>query len=202
MFFAVVVSLVLRAGVGGGFGSELLLLESSLNRHPSLTPQSSILNFGLFGFSEVWCGLFVGPVQNAAGEDRTPDLRIMRPTRCQLRYCRMCLHCGHSRCPLFGNTRCVIALGLVSGSSGVGQSASWSNVWHSGLGLQRSRFKSARGLALDCGVHSASWWFVPRPFPARILRVVRRFASLCRALHGTSWCNGNQPLPLGGAAPH
>ena len=25
---------------------------------------------------------------NAAGEDRTPDLRIMRPTRCQLRYCR------------------------------------------------------------------------------------------------------------------
>ena len=24
----------------------------------------------------------------AAGEDRTPDLRIMRPTRCQLRYCR------------------------------------------------------------------------------------------------------------------
>ena len=27
---------------------------------------------------------------NAAGEDRTPDLRIMRPTRCQLRYCRSC----------------------------------------------------------------------------------------------------------------
>ena len=26
--------------------------------------------------------------QDAAGEDRTPDLRIMRPTRCQLRYCR------------------------------------------------------------------------------------------------------------------
>ena len=26
--------------------------------------------------------------ENAAGEDRTPDLRIMRPTRCQLRYCR------------------------------------------------------------------------------------------------------------------
>ena len=25
---------------------------------------------------------------NAAGEDRTHDLRIMRPTRCQLRYCR------------------------------------------------------------------------------------------------------------------
>ena len=25
----------------------------------------------------------------AAGEDRTPDLRIMRPTRCQLRYCRL-----------------------------------------------------------------------------------------------------------------
>ena len=27
-------------------------------------------------------------IRNAAGEDRTPDLRIMRPTRCQLRYCR------------------------------------------------------------------------------------------------------------------
>ena len=27
---------------------------------------------------------------DAAGEDRTPDLRIMRPTRCQLRYCRGC----------------------------------------------------------------------------------------------------------------
>ena len=26
--------------------------------------------------------------ENAAGEDRTHDLRIMRPTRCQLRYCR------------------------------------------------------------------------------------------------------------------
>ena len=26
---------------------------------------------------------------NAAGEERTPDLRIMRPTRCQLRYCRL-----------------------------------------------------------------------------------------------------------------
>ena len=24
---------------------------------------------------------------NVAGEDRTHDLRIMRPTRCQLRYC-------------------------------------------------------------------------------------------------------------------
>ena len=30
-----------------------------------------------------------GGMQIAAGEDRTPDLRIMRPTRCQLRYCRM-----------------------------------------------------------------------------------------------------------------
>ena len=105
LFFAVVVSLVLRAGVGGGFGSELLLLESSLNRHPSLTPQSSILSFGLFGFSAVWCGLFVGPVQNAAGEDRTPDLRIMRPTRCQLRYCRLgavrfCMTCRvHAHMP-------------------------------------------------------------------------------------------------------
>ena len=28
------------------------------------------------------------PQHNAAGEDRIPDLRIMRPTRCQLRYCR------------------------------------------------------------------------------------------------------------------
>ena len=28
------------------------------------------------------------PQHNAAGEDRTPDLRIMKPTRCQLRYCR------------------------------------------------------------------------------------------------------------------
>ena len=30
-----------------------------------------------------------GGMQIAAGEDRTPVLRIMRPTRCQLRYCRM-----------------------------------------------------------------------------------------------------------------
>ena len=28
------------------------------------------------------------PQHNAAGEDRTPDLRIMRPTRCELRHCR------------------------------------------------------------------------------------------------------------------
>ena len=28
-------------------------------------------------------------VRTAAGEDRTHDLRIMRPTRCQLRYCRL-----------------------------------------------------------------------------------------------------------------
>ena len=31
--------------------------------------------------------------KHAAGEDRTPDLRIMRPTRCQLRYCRLCKQC-------------------------------------------------------------------------------------------------------------
>ena len=30
----------------------------------------------------------------AAGEDRTHDLRIMRPTRCQLRYCRPCRLCA------------------------------------------------------------------------------------------------------------
>jgi hypothetical protein len=30
-----------------------------------------------------------GGMQIAAGEDRTPDLRIMRPTRYQLRYCRI-----------------------------------------------------------------------------------------------------------------
>ena len=29
---------------------------------------------------------------NAASEDRTHDLRIMRPTRCQLRYRRQCRH--------------------------------------------------------------------------------------------------------------
>ena len=28
-------------------------------------------------------------LENAAGEDRTHDLRIMRPTRYQLRYCRL-----------------------------------------------------------------------------------------------------------------
>ena len=32
----------------------------------------------------------VGELQLVAGEDRTHDLRIMRPTRCQLRYC----HCA------------------------------------------------------------------------------------------------------------
>ena len=39
----------------------------------------------------------------AAGEDRTPDLRIMRPTRCQLRYCRL-------RCVLGVGVRCVLCL--------------------------------------------------------------------------------------------
>ena len=29
---------------------------------------------------------------NAASEDRTHDLKIMRPTRCQLRYRRQCRH--------------------------------------------------------------------------------------------------------------
>ena len=65
----------------------------SLNQHPSLTPQSSILS--LMCLVVVLCGLLVGLVQNAAGEDRTPDLRIMRPTRCQLRYCRMSLDRRH-----------------------------------------------------------------------------------------------------------
>ena len=45
--------------------------------------------------------------KHAAGEDRTPDLRIMRPTRCQLRYCRLCKQCcvikhtaeDHATCP-------------------------------------------------------------------------------------------------------
>ena len=96
-----------------GWLSAMVLVEAlgvsyffsaySLNQHPSLTPQSSILS--LMCLVVVLCGLLVGLVQNAAGEDRTPDLRIMRPTRCQLRYRRMCLHCGHSRCPLFGSNR-------------------------------------------------------------------------------------------------
>ena len=36
--------------------------------------------------------------ENAAGEDRTPDLRIMRPTRCQLRYCRPESAAGQRQC--------------------------------------------------------------------------------------------------------
>ena len=36
----------------------------------------------------------------AAGEDRTPDLRIMRPTRCQLRYCRSKWNC-QCTCSMF-----------------------------------------------------------------------------------------------------
>ena len=94
VFVAAVVSVVLRPGVGGGFGSELLLLE--LISEPTSLAHPAILHFsfGLFVFCVGWFGLLVGVVQNAAGEDRTPDLRIMRPTRCQLRYCRMCLHWG------------------------------------------------------------------------------------------------------------
>ncbi len=34
---------------------------------------------------------------NAVSEDRTHDLRIMRPTRCQLRYHRLCLRSTCSR---------------------------------------------------------------------------------------------------------
>ena len=68
-------------------GVSYFFSNHSLNQHPSLTPQSSILS--LMCLVVVLCGLRVGLVQNAAGEDRTPDLRIMRPTRCQLRYCRM-----------------------------------------------------------------------------------------------------------------
>ena len=33
------------------------------------------------------------PTKHAASEDRTHDLRIMRPTRCQLRYRRSCMMC-------------------------------------------------------------------------------------------------------------
>ena len=32
----------------------------------------------------------IRPINNAAGEDQTHDLRIMGPTRCQLRYHRTC----------------------------------------------------------------------------------------------------------------
>ena len=38
--------------------------------------------------------------KNAAGEDRTHDLRIMRPTRCQLRYCRHANMTKWKRCSL------------------------------------------------------------------------------------------------------
>jgi hypothetical protein len=93
LFVVAVVSVVLRPGVGGGFGGELLLLEL-ISEPPSLAHPAVHFSFGLFGVCVVWFGLLAGAVQNAAGEDRTPDLRIMRPTRCQLRYCRMCLHCG------------------------------------------------------------------------------------------------------------
>ena len=37
-------------------------------------------------------------VAAAAGEDRTHDLRIMRPTRCQLRYCRPDSAAGQRQC--------------------------------------------------------------------------------------------------------
>ena len=40
----------------------------------------------------------LAPREVAAGEDRTPDLRIMRPTRCQLHYCRLLLMV----CVIFG----------------------------------------------------------------------------------------------------
>ena len=41
---------------------------------------------------QIAVGLAQGLRRNsAAGEDRTPDLRIMRPTRCQLGYCRLSL---------------------------------------------------------------------------------------------------------------
>ena len=48
----------------------------------------------------------------AAGEDRIPDLRIMRPTRCQLRYCRMCFLEGHwfwAPCALWSADCCMLS---------------------------------------------------------------------------------------------
>ena len=92
--FAVVVWLVICPGISGGFGSELLL--PCLFSGPTSLAYSAMLHlsFDVFGCGVVRCGLLVGLMQNAAGEDRTPDLRIMRPTRCQLRYCRMWLHLG------------------------------------------------------------------------------------------------------------
>ena len=49
---------------------------------------------------------------NAAGEDRTPDLRIMRPTRCQLRYCHSC-ECAKFVCV---NHKCNKTMGCLFGN--------------------------------------------------------------------------------------
>ena len=52
--------------------------------------------------------------KDAASEDRTHDLRIMRPTRCQLRYSRLDAYptCSHGRGRPF-QCRCVVKLKLL-----------------------------------------------------------------------------------------
>ena len=168
--------MVLCPGVGGGFGSELLLLE--LISEPTSLAHPAILHFsfGLFGFCMVWFGRLVVVVQNAAGEDRTPDLRIMRPTRCQLRYCRMCWHCGRFNAPIVLWHLLNYCNGLLYRDSAVLSGGS------RGLpvGILDSesigRGPNPRG-ALRCIVtHSASCGVVPREFLVRILQVVRRFS--------------------------
>ena len=56
--------------------------ENSMCEH--IATDAVILYHGLL------CKCHICRLQNAASEDRTHDLRIMRPTRCQLRYRRQC----------------------------------------------------------------------------------------------------------------
>ena len=190
LFGVAVVSVVLCPGVGGGFGGEQLLLElisgPTSPAHPAIQ-----FSFGLFGFCVVWFGLLVGVVQNAAGEDRTPDLRIMRPTRCKLRYCRMCLHCG-------GGLRCrwlVASVVLLQCVGYRGPAVLRNRPRGVAVGTLDSesddRGPFPRGVARWFGYTWCVVWMVPRRLFARILRVVRWFAvtggvSKTR----TSWCNG------------
>ena len=80
--------------VGGGWGGRGLPHHPRPARPPFPPFCAGASNVGHFS---VWLAFAAvgrtdvakqGFEENAAGEDRTPDLRIMRPTRCQLRYCR------------------------------------------------------------------------------------------------------------------
>ena len=91
----------------GSYGMESSLsASSSMSSGKCSNTQkqtwSDCLSYELYA-SQLWCASNL--LKDAAGEDRTHDLRIMRPTRCQLRYCRASIKIKNNpRFPSYGDT--------------------------------------------------------------------------------------------------